>query len=162
MFRSSRTPIGTFNGSSRLLLRPIPTRLAFPSRLIGRNNTTAAVATPNNVQAKSRSIWTRRILYAALFGGLGYYTGHFYTAGFLYPATPGSSEDEQQIERILKLVDYLPIVRQLRADPKYVEWDAYDNLTEEARERRLTSGPLKGSRGLAVQVGPIALYVSLR
>lgn len=57
----------------------------------------------------------------------------------------------QQIQEILGL---LPIVRGLRADPNYSEWEAYDSLSEEDKKHRLTSGPLKGSRGLAVQVRP--------
>lgn len=56
------------------------------------------------------------------------------------------------MEQLRRLLDYLPIVQKLRKDPKYVEWDAYDSFADEDKEKSLSSGPLKGSRGLAIQV----------
>lgn len=83
--------------------------------------------------------------------------GQAYTTKYLFPAAPGSPEDVQQLKQIQNLVDYLPIVRKLRADPKYVEWEAYEDFADESKLQRLTSGPLRGSRGLAVQVSSALL-----
>ena len=46
----------------------------------------------------------------------------------------------------------LPIVRDLREDPDYEESDAYGNFTEEEKVHTLTTGPLRGSGALALQV----------
>jgi hypothetical protein len=149
MFRTSR------NSANALLyrgLRPrscaVPTQLTSPLKTIVRNNATVPAAPATT----SRSKWTRRFAYAALFGSIGYYTGHSYTTGYLFPPVPGTPEDAQKAEQIQQLVEYLPIVRKLRADPKYTEWDAYESFTDEDKAQRLSSGPLRGSRGLAVQV----------
>lgn len=122
-----------------------------PLRTAVRNNGTAAAARATENPTASRSKWTRRFIYATIFGSLGYYTGQSYTARYLFPAIPGSPEDVQRFEEIRRLIEYLPVVRKLRADPKYVEWEAYDSFTEEDKARRLSSGPLSGSRGLAAQ-----------
>lgn len=55
--------------------------------------------------------------------------------------------------KISKLLNYYPLVSDLRKDPDYVEWEAYENFTDEEKAHRLSSGPLRGSRGFALQVG---------
>lgn len=71
------------------------------------------------------------------------------------PAPPGSPEDTQRVAHLRRVMDSLEVVKKLRANPDYVEWEAYDNFSEEEKPHRLTSGPLSGSRNLAVQVsGP--------
>jgi hypothetical protein len=83
---------------------------------------------------------------------LGYYTGQQYLRSFTSPAAPGTAEDTQRIEELRRLVNYLPVVQKLRKDPNYEEWDAYESFSDEDKGKRLSSGPLKGSRGLALQV----------
>lgn len=51
-----------------------------------------------------------------------------------------------------------PIVQLLREDPDWEESDVYGNYSLEDKEHRLTSGPLKGSRGLGLQVGPFFFF----
>ena len=46
-----------------------------------------------------------------------------------------------------------PIVQGLREDPDWEESDVYGNYSLEDKDHRLTSGPLRGSRGLGLQVG---------
>ncbi|TQB77213.1 hypothetical protein MPDQ_004613 [Monascus purpureus] len=68
------------------------------------------------------------------------------------PPVPGSEEDRREIARIHSFYENaLPIVRDLRDNPDYVESDAYGNFTEEEKKHMLTSGPLRGSGGLALQ-----------
>lgn len=151
MFHVSRTQskaLPFLRGIPRSLRRDVtPTQLTSPSAV--RNNTTLA---SNNNRRIPRFKWTRRIFWGLLFGTLGYYRGKLAINAFLYPAEPGSKEDATQLERLRKLVDRLPVVQNMRKDPMYGEWDAYEDLTDTNKQRRLTSGPLKGSRALAVQV----------
>ncbi|CRG86225.1 hypothetical protein PISL3812_03228 [Talaromyces islandicus] len=116
----------------------------------GRSITTTA-SSASTANATRRSKWTRRILWGSAFAGLGYYTGQQYLKSFTSPAAPGTAEDTQRIEELQRLVDYLPVVQKLRKDPNYEEWDAYESFSDEDKEKRLSSGPLKGSRGLALQ-----------
>lgn len=142
-----------------LLRRPIPrpqttylsTTRTSPLR---HNSTTATTAssTTTSGNASTQSRWPRRLLYATIFGGLGLYTGKNATAWLRAPPAPGTPEDALEMHRIQSTLNVLPIVRQLRADPSWKEWGAYEDIPEDALPRRLTSGPLKGSRGLAVQV----------
>jgi ubiquitin carboxyl-terminal hydrolase 14 len=103
----------------------------------------------------------RRLLYIAIFGGLGLYTGKNVMTTVVAPAAPDTPDDSRQMKQIQETLNLLPIVRQLRADPDYVEWEAYDRFSEEDKKHRLTSGPLKGSRGLAVQVGFSSIIVDI-
>ena len=67
---------------------------------------------------------------------------------------PGSEEDKREIGKILRFYgEALPIVRELRHDPDYIELDVYENFTEEQKMHNLTSGPLRGSGGVPLQVG---------
>lgn len=65
---------------------------------------------------------------------------------------PDSPEDAEITTALNAHFDKLEIVKELRANPAYAEWEPYGNLTEEERRRRLTSGCLRGSRGLSCQV----------
>lgn len=123
----------------------VPTRVTSAS---ARNYTAYAL---NNRQIP-RYKWTRRILWGLLFGSLGFYNTKSLVNALLHPAEPGSKEDVTQLARLRKIVDRLPRVQKLRLDPMYDEWDAYEGVKDADKERRLTSGPLKGSRALAVQV----------
>lgn len=61
----------------------------------------------------------------------------------------------QRIERLFDI--RVPIVQELRKNPDYVEKGVYGNFEEENKAHRLTSGPLAGSRGLALQVSRPAI-----
>ena len=67
--------------------------------------------------------------------------------------TPGSEGDRELMAEIHRLYALaVPIVRELRHDPDYVESDVYENFIEEQKMHTLTPGPLRGSRGVAFQV----------
>ncbi|OAL63726.1 ubiquitin C-terminal hydrolase [Trichophyton rubrum] len=68
--------------------------------------------------------------------------------GYLEPASP---EDIEITTSLNSRFDQLEIVKRLREDPDYTEWEPYGNFTEEEKKARLTSGCLRGSRGLSCQ-----------
>lgn len=69
------------------------------------------------------------------------------------PVEPETTEDVLKLEEIRRVYETgLPIVQELRNNPDYLEADVYGNYSEEDKKQRFTSGPLKGSRGLALQV----------
>lgn len=141
-FRSQLFPLLCQNTRPRL--SPCPAPCSPTSRSVRFNATTTTVRPPSR--------WPRRLLYIAIFGGLGLYTGRRVTSNISSPAAPGTPEDEQRMQQIQAILGLLPLVRRLRDDPNYSEWQAYDGFSEEDKTHRLTSGPLRGSRGLAVQV----------
>lgn len=70
------------------------------------------------------------------------------------PPIPGTDEDGIELDVIRYLFENdLPTVKNLRNNPDYVESEVYKNYSEEDKAHRLTSGPLRGSRGVALQVG---------
>lgn len=148
MFHASRTQ---FNALS--FLRGVPRSFrhgVVPTQLTStpvRNNATLAL---DNNRRVPRFKWTRRIFWGLLFGSLGYFYANSSVNRFLHPAEPGSKEDAVLLEYLRIMVDHLPRVKELRLKPMYEEWDAYEDITD--RERRFTSGTLRGSRALAVQV----------
>lgn len=69
------------------------------------------------------------------------------------PPLPDTEEDRERLEEIRYIYEHgLPIVKELRENPDYIEADVYGNYSEEDKLQRLSSGPLRGSRGLAFQV----------
>ncbi|OOF93466.1 hypothetical protein ASPCADRAFT_209422 [Aspergillus carbonarius ITEM 5010] len=98
------------------------------------------------------SRWPRRLAYAAIFSGLGIAAGKWVDNKFAAPPLPGTEEDVKRLEEIHYIYERgLPIVQELREHPDYMEADVYGNYTEEDKLQRLSSGPLRGSRGLALQ-----------
>ncbi|KAE8349931.1 HotDog domain-containing protein [Aspergillus coremiiformis] len=96
--------------------------------------------------------WPRRLIYAGVFGSLGIAAGKWMDDKVSAPAAPGTSEDNVKLEEIRRVYEIgLPIVQELRNNPDYVEADVYGNYSEDDKNHRLTSGPLKGSRALALQ-----------
>lgn len=167
--RCSDEPTAWIQGTMRplppLLRRPVPrpqnTYLSTPRISSIRRSSTAATGaastrpttrTTSSSSSPTRSRWPRRLLYATIFGGLGLYTGKNATAWLSAPPAPGTPDDAREMQRIQSTLDALPIVRQLRSDASWAEWSAYEAMSEDALKRRLTSGPLKGSRAFAVQV----------
>jgi hypothetical protein len=67
-------------------------------------------------------------------------------------AEPGSREDSVWQEMLSKQLDNLPIVKDLRSEPQWQEWQAYSSFNDEEKKHRLTSGPMGGVRGVAMQV----------
>ncbi|KAJ5699083.1 hypothetical protein N7462_001088 [Penicillium macrosclerotiorum] len=111
----------------------------------------ASTTTSQNTSAQT-SRWPRRLVYAALFGTLGVGAGQWMDTKIAAPPEPGSIEDQLQLQDIHRAFDIgLPIVQQLRANPDYVELEVYENFSEEQKARRLTSGPMAGSRGFGLQ-----------
>ncbi|KAL4781582.1 HotDog domain-containing protein [Aspergillus varians] len=98
-----------------------------------------------------RSPWLRRFIYFGIFGGLGLSLGNLLTRSLAPPDLPGTERDEDAMALIRSGFDRTPIVKQLREDPDYVEVHVYGNYSDEEKEQRLTSGPLRGSGGLAMQ-----------
>ena len=151
--RLSQTP-------ARPLASPrIPTRN--PSSHTRRTASTDTTATITNASASSsssssskRSSWLRRLLYTSIFGSLGIYTGKQLDAIVSTPPVPGSDEDRMVLAGLQGIFDQAtPIVQGLREDPDWEESDVYGNYSLEDKDHRLTSGPLRGSRGLGLQVG---------
>lgn len=103
-------------------------------------------------QTTGRSKWTRRLIWGLIFGSIGYYHSKGAIRQIIQPEAPGSRRDALKLATIRRKLEALPDVQSLRADPDYVEWDAYEDLSDTDKETRFTSGPLKGSRGIAVQV----------
>lgn len=70
------------------------------------------------------------------------------------PPVPGSELDTLLMTELQHIYEKAtPIVMKLRNDPDYEEQGVYGNYTEDESPHRLTSGPLRGGRGLAMQVG---------
>lgn len=95
----------------------------------------------------------RRVLTGVICGGIGYYcAGDFlvYSDGFVYE--PGSPEDVEELARLQEVFDDTDATEDLRSDKRFVESEPYGNLTPEEKEKRATSGALKGSRGISMQV----------
>ena len=115
--------------------------------------------------------WSTRILISlasALFG-FTYLTTEGLTRAPL-PFEPGSPEDHEELQLLAEEHDSLPLVQDLRAlfhtnpssnsrERVWKEWVAYRGLSDptstdasvERRENGLSTGPLKGSQGLAAQ-----------
>ncbi|KAJ5325877.1 hypothetical protein MYU51_001087 [Penicillium brevicompactum] len=115
-----------------------------------RKISTAPPNAPNASRPSSR--WTRRLVYAGIFGTLGYCVGGWVDSKVSSPPfLPGSLEDQYFSLDLQRAFDAIPIVRELRSNPDYEEKNVYDNFADEHKSRRLTSGPLAGSRGLGFQ-----------
>ncbi|KAL4793992.1 HotDog domain-containing protein [Aspergillus venezuelensis] len=67
------------------------------------------------------------------------------------PLGQGTVEDELEKQQLYAQFVSIPAVKWLRSHPDYVETSAYGNYEPKDKARRLTSGPLSGSRGLPIQ-----------
>ncbi|KAK2880168.1 hypothetical protein FQN49_000515 [Arthroderma sp. PD_2] len=99
--------------------------------------------------------WPRRfrnLLYILLFGYLGSTSASVAMKFFAGPIVEPDSPEDIKINTALNAeIDGLEFVKKLREDPDYIEWEAYGNLTEDEKRTRLTSGCLRGSRGISCQ-----------
>ncbi|KAJ5571397.1 hypothetical protein N7535_005057 [Penicillium sp. DV-2018c] len=104
------------------------------------------------VVPRQSSRWTRRLIYASIFGTLGLGAGKWFDNKVSAPPAPGTLEDQAELHEIQRVFDIgLPIVQELRRDPDYVEKEVYQNFEDEHKTHRLTSGPMAGSRSLGLQ-----------
>lgn len=130
-----------------------PTRQLLSKRC--NSSATPPIAPPSQSQSQksTRSRRLRNLLYIAIFGGLGLSLGSGIEKLIASPPVPDTEEDITWRKRIEREYEFLPVVQALRNDPDLGgEWTAYSNFSDEEKEHRLTSGSLKGSRGLALQV----------
>lgn len=159
MSRSSRTFSRTLQSQlpwSRTVQRARPSTTLLTSlrnNLTRHASTAASYPTSTSSPSGQQSKWLRCLFNIALFGSLGYAVGSISYQGAIAPPPPGTDEDAKEMGKISKLLNYYPLVSDLRKDPDYVEWEAYENFTDEEKAHRLSSGPLRGSRGFALQVG---------
>lgn len=133
--------------------RPLAASSLRPTRqlLSKRCNSSATAQSQSQQSTRSRSL--RNLIYIAIFGGLGLSLGSRIEKLIATPPEPDTEEDTALRRSIEDAYERLPIVQALRDDPDFgKEWNAYSNFSEEEKEHRLTSGPLKGGRGLALQV----------
>ncbi|PWY83494.1 hypothetical protein BO70DRAFT_335548 [Aspergillus heteromorphus CBS 117.55] len=148
-------------GSRRVLQSRLGLATLQPQALCRRAipvSRSASTAAPEVVPRPSR--WRRYSRYLSIvcrlgFCGVGLFAGwiavDFVSLRYM-PQVPGTSFDSLKLKSIL--ADYEsepPVVKALREDPYYIEADVYGNYTEEEKLQRLSSGPLGGSRGLALQ-----------
>ncbi|KAJ6003179.1 hypothetical protein N7451_005726 [Penicillium sp. IBT 35674x] len=136
--------------NSRILQLPLRapvSRLPIAARLCIRHASTAAPQT-----SSGRSRWTRRLIYASIFGALGVAAGGVLDSKISLPPQPGSPEDEIFMKEIQRVYERgLPIVQELRNNPDYEESGVYQGMPETSKAHRLTSSALAGSRGIALQ-----------
>ncbi|KAK2736335.1 hypothetical protein FQN57_000785 [Myotisia sp. PD_48] len=107
------------------------------------------------VEPAAQSKWPRRFRiagYILIFGGLGSINASMVMKQFGGPVLEPDSPEDIIVRDTLKLgFDRLPLVKKLRADPDYVEWEPYGHLNAEEKLKRITSGSLRGSRGVSCQ-----------
>ncbi|KAJ5657413.1 uncharacterized protein N7484_001062 [Penicillium longicatenatum] len=135
---------------SRILQLPLRApiqRLPIAAQLPIRHASTAAPQSPSG-----RSRWTRRLIYASIFGVLGIAAGGALDSKISAPPPPGSPEDRIYMKEIEAVYEGgLPIVQELRQNPDWEESGVYQGMPDESRAHRLTSKALAGSRGIALQ-----------
>ncbi|EAS30384.3 thioesterase [Coccidioides immitis RS] len=136
-----------------ILRRPAstsPLRLAVPLPAT-RSLTTTSSSPPGRKPAQ----WPRHfrsILYAIIFGLFGYHSIDRIVDQFAGPVyQPDTPEDQEAQRQIREQFDKLNIVKELRENPEFVEWEAYGNFSPEEKRKRLTTGGLRGSRALSSQ-----------
>lgn len=130
---------------------PVPRTRTSITTTTSRHTSTATTPTPTPTQTR-KSPWPRRLIYATIFTTLGIYTGKQLDALISTPPIPDTEEDSLVLTGLQNVYDKAtPLVQDLRADPEWEESDVYGNYSEMDKRGRLTSGPLRGSRGLGLQ-----------
>ncbi|PYH97674.1 hypothetical protein BO71DRAFT_318084 [Aspergillus ellipticus CBS 707.79] len=112
-----------------------------------------SASTAADEAAPQPSIWPRRKkTIFALFAVVGIALTSSIDDMVAPPLLPGTPEDKARVHGLHALYEIaLPIVKKLREDPDYIEADVYGNYSEDEKLQRLSSGPLRGSRGLGLQ-----------
>jgi hypothetical protein len=147
--------------SCRILQQPLRAAIIRAPNLTRFSVRNASTTTNANTSAQP-SRWGRRLIYAGIFGTLGAGAGKWMDSKFAEPPLPGTIEDQAELEHIQRAYEIgLPIVQQLRQDPDFAESDVYENFPDSHKTRRLTSGPLAGSRGLGLQVSGVLVPIRI-
>lgn len=132
-------------------LRLLRNKPLLPCRYTLRPSRNTSTAAHEPIPQPSR--WPRRLAYIAIFGSLGIAAGKWMDRKLTPPPFPDTEEDREKLEEIRYIYEHgLPIVKELRENPDYIEADVYGNYSKEDKLQRLSSGALRGSRGLAFQV----------
>lgn len=121
-------------------------------------------ATPDSPNASKKHRSLRPFIYGLIFFSVGSLAGNFISSIAIPPASPipDSPEDKIMIKYLHERAANLPLVKLLSTDTRWSPVETYTgenkknedeklNETEEIKEtlrRRLTAGPLKGSRAL--------------
>ena len=120
-----------------------------------RFNTANHHPPPPQSTRPQRQRYVRPLVYASTFLLLGLTIAQpFRQALDARLLIPDSPEDVLLLNRISAEADQLPIVKTLRSPgttATWQEWDAYASMPVSERLGRLTSGPMRGARGLALQ-----------
>lgn len=92
----------------------------------------------------------RPYIYAVLLFLAGSMAGNFACAIItpLPPPEPNTPQDRNMIEFIEKEAGKIPLLKLLSSDPVWISIPVYRQSSEDVKARRLTTGPLAGSRGL--------------
>ncbi|KAL2830223.1 HotDog domain-containing protein [Aspergillus cavernicola] len=139
----------------RQVLQPRLFYAATQSRPISQSFPRASIqySTITHQRTSKPLLWLRRLLYAGFFGNVGVYCAYYVDAKINHQVPLSGSEEDEAIMERLNLIHEtgLDIVKKLREDPAYIETDVYGNYSGEEKDQRLTSGPLAGSRGIALQ-----------
>ncbi|KAI9701211.1 MAG: hypothetical protein M1836_001880 [Candelina mexicana] len=109
---------------------------------------------PPSSPTPKQPISLRPYIYAAAFLLLGLTAGQYFRLTAVPPPlpVPHSPEDILFLQKLSSDADNLPIVQELRSKSSlWKEWDAYSSMTAAEKERRFSSGPMGGSRGLGLQ-----------
>ncbi|KAI9721190.1 MAG: hypothetical protein M1812_002351 [Candelaria pacifica] len=149
---------------ARLLNQWAPHRSAIPYRSFATLKPPEATQEPTppppnqepspSPQPPKRPISIRPYIYATGFLLLGLTAGQFFRLTAVPPPLPipNSPDDILFLQKLSSDADQLPIVKELRSKPSvWKEWNAYSSFTPAEKERRFSSGPMGGSRGLGVQ-----------
>lgn len=154
--------LGLLKSVQRSLLQSGPRSIASTTGVVSpksvnaastRNFTSAATGRPARRELPQWQRHLRSVSYAIIFGSVGYHGSAYVADRLIGPLpTPGTIEDEQVLKKLRSQLEKLEVARSLRANPDFVEWEAYGSFSPEEKAHRLTSGPLRGSRGLALQV----------
>lgn len=129
-----------------------------PRRLLATNvevppfSSTDGSSDTSDIKTRRRS---RILLYSSASLVVGFLAGQALHDIIVPPPlpVPGTPEDALLLSQLQATLDDLPIVRSLRSDKdhKWREWEAYSSIPTTQLQKRLTTGPMGGARGLAIQ-----------
>ncbi|KAI9876883.1 MAG: hypothetical protein M1830_005387 [Pleopsidium flavum] len=129
---------------------PSPSSQTPPTFPTTSNGTTTDSTPPPPPPPPTRSL--RPLIYATAFLLLGLTTGHLTLLTLLPPPHLILPSTLDELAALHTALDHLPITQDLRAHPQiWHEHPAYFSLPRTTLPHRLTTGPLSGPTGLAIQ-----------